>query len=154
MSHCGGPNPIEPRMKSHAMPKNIASLLIILFASHAAQAGIYTFTSLDAPGSTGTDVYGISGGNIVGQYNAGSSSYGFLYNGTTWTTLNDPSATNWTAANGISGGNIVGQYSDGSRYAHGYTYNGTTFTTLDDPLTGHAFFGAGTGAQGIDGSKV
>ena len=44
-----------------------------------------------------------------GQAKAGGGEYGFLYNGTTYTTLAVPGAIS-TDANGVSGGNVVGDY--------------------------------------------
>ena len=59
------------------------------------------------PWGTRTYATGISGNNIVGHYTAASGGgHGFLYNDTTYTTLDYPLATQ-TEANGISGANIV-----------------------------------------------
>ena len=58
---------------------------------------------------------GISGGNIVGFYGDDSSSISipnFLYNGSTYTTLDDPLATDGTYVSGIDGNTIVGTYCD------------------------------------------
>jgi hypothetical protein len=77
-----------------------------------------SYTALNYPGATGeTIAQGISGNNIVGQYWDNSGEHGFLYNGTSWTTLDYPGAIN-TYALGISGNNIVGWSSDG----HGFLY--------------------------------
>ena len=52
----------------------------------------------------------------------------------TYTTLDDPLATNGTAAFGINAtGQIVGDYLNASG-AHGLLLSGGTYTTLDDPL--------------------
>ena len=48
-----------------------------------------TYTTLDVPGATHTNAYGIDGGNIVGYYNDGSYS-GFSYDGSTYTALDVP----------------------------------------------------------------
>src|SRR5208337_4579084 len=87
-----------------------------------------TYTTLDDPLASqspphpyyafGTQAYGISGNNIVGDYyDSSSNEHGFLYNGSTWTTIDDPLASagvDGTQANGISGNNIVGYYTDSS----------------------------------------
>jgi probable HAF family extracellular repeat protein len=65
--------------------------------------------------------------------------HGFLLSGGSYTTLNDPLATNGTRAFGINDmGQIVGTYntSDGT---HAFLYSGGVFTTIDDPVTGHTF---------------
>jgi hypothetical protein len=55
----------------------------------------------------------------VGHYNNGL--HGFLYRGGTYTTLDDPLATNGTIAAGINAsGQIVGQYTDASNHIHGF----------------------------------
>ena len=52
----------------------------------------------------------------------------------TYTTIDDPSATNGTYAFGINDlGQIVGYYSDLSNYVHGFLYSGGIYTTIDDP---------------------
>jgi hypothetical protein len=83
----------------------------------------------------------------VGVYGAGN--HGFLFNGSTYSALNDPNANAvGTLAFGISGSNIVGYFGDNTGN-HGFLYNGSTYTTLDDPNAT-----AGTLAQGIDGSNI
>jgi len=70
--------------------------------------------------------------NIVGYYQDSSfNNYGFLYNGSTYTTLADPLGTK-TYAYGISGNNIVGLYMDSSLIITGFLYNigAGTYTTL------------------------
>ena len=110
-----------------------------------------TYTTLDDPtmGVIGTQAFGIDGNNIVGEYLDSSHNWnGFIYNGSTWTTLDDPLGYQ-TCACGISGNKVVGGYEDTSGNYHGFFYNGSTYTTLDDPL---GF--KGTWAQGISGNTV
>jgi hypothetical protein len=38
------------------------------------------YTTLDYPGSTDTEAFGISGNNVIGAYYSGGTSHGFLYN--------------------------------------------------------------------------
>lgn len=103
----------------------------------------------DSSGLTNTYPAGIDGGNIVGTYYGEDGTHGFLYNESTYTTLDDPSAAAVTYAEGISGSNVTGWYQDSSGNFHGFFYNGATYTTLDDPSgTG------GTYAQGVSGSNV
>jgi probable HAF family extracellular repeat protein len=65
----------------------------------------------------------------------------------TFTTLDDPSATNGTISWGINtSGQIVGYYLDASDKNHGFLLSGGMYTTLDDPLAGSF----GTVATGIN----
>jgi hypothetical protein len=111
--------------------------------------GLLLFSS-EVDGYGGTIASGIDGGNIVGWYtDANGFIHGFLYNGKTYTTLDDPNGLGTTYASGISGGNIVGWYTDAKGLTHGFLYNGKTYTTLDDP------HGVGsTYAQGISGTDI
>jgi probable HAF family extracellular repeat protein len=123
---------------------------------HYLAAGLYhgflysgsTYTTLDAPGATHTQAYGINDvglGQIVGAYSDGSVNHGYTYDGSTYTTLDDPFGTNGTQALGINNlGQIVGSYIDASGHSHGFLYSGGGFTTLDDPS------GTDTVATGID----
>ena len=105
---------------------------------------VYNFSTFDDPSATsfvGTQAFGINGsGQIVGVYADGSGNHGFLYNpnGGTYTTLDDPLATNGTLAAGINAsGQIVGYYATNTGN-HGFLYNpnGGTYTTIDYPLAG------------------
>ena len=111
-------------------------------------------STMHGPVPNGNYAYGISGNNTVGLYywNApvnGVNGYsGFLYNGSTYTTLSDPLSVS-TSAQGIDGNNIVGYYNDSSFNNYGFLYNGSTYTTLADPLGVY-----GTVAQGISGNNI
>ena len=125
-----------------------------------------TYTTIDDPLSVGqsngnvafssarnTKALGISGANIVGFYNNNRTlaDYGFLYNGSTYTTLSEPLGTNGTDADGVSGSEVVGRYYDSLWNCHGFLYdiNSSTYTTLDDPLAA-----TGTVANGVDGGNI
>jgi hypothetical protein len=110
------------------------------------------FTTLDDPsGTNGTLAAGISGGNIVGYtFDSNGAVHGFLYNGTSYKTIDDPlSGPYSTIAIGISGSNVVGYYRDSNNLDHGFLYNGTSYKTLDNPLGT-----LGTDANGVSGNKV
>jgi len=119
------------------------SLVVVLFCSGYVMAG--TWTTLDKPGASWTQPYGIDNGNIVGNYRDTSGDHGFLYNGTNWTNLDAPGSNEQTYLYDIDGSNIVGR-SESS--AHSFLYNGTNWTILDIPGAGFTF------AQGIDGSNI
>jgi hypothetical protein len=89
------------------------SATILLLAAAVNTRAQYTYTTLSMPGEQWTDAQGIDGNNIVGSYYANESWQGFLYDGTSYTTLNPPGS--YTHATGISGGDIVGTYEDASR---------------------------------------
>ena len=110
------------------MKKSIAiCVMIVLFTAGYAMAD---WTTIDFPGAYYTEVYDIDGSNIVGCYEIASGDrYGFLYNGTTWTTLVAPEAritSAETCAFGSNGSNIVGFYYGASGGMRGFLYNGTT----------------------------
>ena len=80
-------------------------------------------------------------GLIVGEYSDISGSHGFVYNpnGNTYTTLNDPAATNGTVAFGINDkGQVVGTYNT-STGTHSFLYSGEMYVNDDDPANGHTF---------------
>ena len=106
-----------------------------------------TWITLDAPGSTRTEAWGLSGNSIVGFYtDASERKHGFLYSMTTktWTTLDAPGATD-TLPTDLDGNNIVGN----STAVGGFLYNGATWTTLDAPPGA-----TGIEALGIDGNNI
>ena len=92
---------------------------------------------------------GISGNVIVGNSlplsSTGVSQFqAVLYNGSTWTTLDDPDGEpGTTVAAGITGNTVVGDYTDAKGLPHGFVYNGSTWTTLDDPGAACLFRGPG-----------
>jgi hypothetical protein len=108
--------------------------------------------TLSVPGAennANTRALGVSGNNVVGEYIDGSGhQYGFLYNGSSYTTLNVPGSYG-TIACGVSGNNIVGCYQTTSGQVDAFLYNGTSYTTLNIP-------GDDGNAQawGISGNKI
>ena len=75
----------------------------------------------------------ISGGKIIGNYD---TTHGFLYDGTNWTTIDNPNAllsSYGTHVSGISGNMIVGDYMDNSGIGYGFLYDGANWTNLDYP---------------------
>ena len=89
----------------------------------------YAFTTLDVPGATKTEAYGISDGNIVGYFSDAGGTHGFFYNGIGFTTIDVPGSPQ-TYCTGISGDTIAGYYYQNSSSAYrGFTYVAGTFTT-------------------------
>ena len=85
------------------------------------------FVSIDVPGATATQARGINPQrDIVGYYNVGASTYGFLLSGGTLKNIEDPNGVGSTQAWGISPtGDVVGFYGSSS--------------TNDDATQTHAF---------------
>ena len=77
---------------------------------------------------------GVSGKNVVGYYlDASGRSHGFLYNGTTYSTI-DPPGSLGANATAVSGNIVVGNYNDRSGgHTVGFLFDGSTYTTLDVP---------------------
>jgi PEP-CTERM motif len=77
--------------------------------------------------------------NVVGYYQPtlGGQTYGFLYNGSTLTTIS-PGST-YTQAQAVDGHSVVGQYQDAGGLVHGFVYNistaALTTITLGSTLT-------------------
>jgi hypothetical protein len=116
------------------------AIVVTLLARHASAI---TYTTLDHPlvqvnsGNglgTGTYAYDVQGNTVVGVYTgAGGLPHGFTYDGSTYTTLDNPLGVKGTWLTGIDGTNIVGFYADASSVNHAFLYDGTTFTTINPP---------------------
>jgi probable HAF family extracellular repeat protein len=97
-------------------------LFVLLAVSLVAVAAQGTFTTIDVPGATGTNVTGINPrGDIVGQYtDADGVEHGFLLSGGEFTMIDVPSAMS-TSAIGINPeGDIVGAYTSPDGRSHGF----------------------------------
>jgi uncharacterized membrane protein len=96
-------------------------------------AGSRRFCSIDVPGADATNAFGISpGGDIVGNYQAGGVSHGFLLRGGKFTTVDVPGAT-LTFVNGINArGDLVGRY-DSAGQRHAFLRSEGVITTIDSP---------------------
>jgi len=135
----------------------IVFALFVLMCGASRTSAELLYTSLDHPlaGPRGTICYDVDGNRIVGTYfDAAGVSHGFVYDGSTWSTLNHPDAAGpgGTATYGVSGSKLVGTFADAAGRTSGYVYDGATFTTLSRPplATGPV----DTFARGIDGNTV
>ena len=77
-----------------------------------------------------------------------------MYNGSSFSTLDDPAGVGGTAIHGITGSTIVGHYLDSSQKQNGFVYNGSSFETLDDPAGVGGTYVEGTNGSTIVGSYV
>jgi len=118
------------KKSSHQMLNPIIFLVILLsiigWLPTLAVATQYTYTAIDYPGgSVFTGPRGINNaGYIVGMYqDAGFASHGFLFDGSTYTSLNQYFP--WGINNA---GDMVGFYGQS-----GFLYDGSTYTPLNHP---------------------
>ncbi len=98
------------------------SAFFLTLLAIGSNASAFTFTTLDVPGATSTEAFGINGHRqIAGFYEDANGGHGFLRDPAgTFTTLDVPGAT-VTAAFGINGhGRIVGYYIDANSVSHGF----------------------------------
>jgi hypothetical protein len=116
----------------------IVSGFLLGHVPKAQAASPYTFTILDVPGSThNTVAYGINNMDIiVGSYIDANGTHGFLYDGTTYSSLDMPGATSTTPLNINDYGIVVGAYTDASGNARGFSYDGSDYTSIDVPFPG------------------
>ncbi|MBZ5536630.1 MAG: DUF6531 domain-containing protein [Acidobacteriia bacterium] len=104
------------------------------------------WTALTMPGVMSTSPVAIDGNNIVGYYiDASGHDQGFLYDGTTWTTLTEFPGVNWPYPIGISGNKIISNGGISGNTGHGYLY---TITASANPVPSIASISPTSGAQG------
>lgn len=124
----------------------------------------FNFKTANVPGAIQTIPGGINNaGVMVGQYeDKGGVFHGYILNGTTLTTVDDPKGTS-TSVNGIQykGMTVVGSYISASRGASmGFTYKGGVFTDVLGPQGAIASSAFGINDNGVivgsytDSSKV
>ena len=134
-------------------PFAFALAFALLLQAADASAG---FIQINPPGSVSSQATAVSGNNVVGYYSNGSITQGFLYNGSTYTTINYPGSVTLpnqtqipgTTLRGVSGNNIVGIYEDAGLNFHGFLYNGSTYTAINVPGATY------TETVGVSGNNV
>jgi uncharacterized membrane protein len=106
-----------------------------------------TYTILNDPLATdGTAVRGINdAGQVVGNYGDNSGQHAYIYNGSSFSTLDIPAgAQPWGINNR---GEVSGLYYSPSvgvpPFIHGFLYSNGTFIILDDPAAGRATVATG-----------
>lgn len=116
------------------------------------------FQTINPPGTSnlfenGSDARGASGSITVGEYNSDGGgaalSHGFIFDGSTYTTFDNPSGIS-SRAEDVDGKHIVGEYQTGDSREHGYYYDGNNFATIDFPSAGSL----GSTVSGISGNKI
>src|SRR5205814_1689757 len=77
---------------NHLCSRSLAVILILGLVGQAYAKPGFAFTTIDVPGSNGTDAYGINDSDqIVGVFNA-SGTHGFLLSGGVYTAIDVPGA--------------------------------------------------------------
>jgi hypothetical protein len=117
------------------MKKTILSLLVavgLIGSTSASVIASYDFTALNIPTAISAEAHGTSGGSVVGSYSTRTQN-GFIFNGSSYTTLNNPLGIYGTDLTGIDGNNIIGFYNDGVHSMNGFIFNGTSFASLNHP---------------------
>ena len=117
------------------------------------------YTNENFPASVQTQVVGINaGGTTVGFYiDAAGNNFGFVKNGGTFTSVQNPATPVGTSVNQLLGinqnGLAAGFYTDAMGNDHGYLYNttGMTFTAINLPS---GFNAVSTVATGVDNGGV
>ena len=108
-------------------PKTILAAIMavggLLAVTHPASAAAFAFTTIDVPGAVpgSTQAGGINNsGQIVGSFDAGGTTHGFLDTGGSFTTIDVPGSS-FTIANGINDARqIVGTFESGFAVEHGF----------------------------------
>jgi probable HAF family extracellular repeat protein len=129
---------------THLTSINASGQIVGYFSNGAVENGIHhgflysggTYTTIDPPGSTYTDVYSINAsGEIVGSYQDASvgASHGFVDNAGTYTTLDAPGATQTNALAINDLGHVAGTYTDSNGQYHGFLESGGTYTSINFP---------------------
>jgi uncharacterized membrane protein len=114
----------------------VAILAVGLLAGPVIAQADYTYTTIDYPGATDTQLFGVNGqGNIVGTAFVGAVSISFVYNSRTavFTVLPNFEDLN-TAALGINdSGVVVGSVTNQAGYESGSILDKGAFTIFDHP---------------------
>jgi hypothetical protein len=95
-----------------------------------------TFTSVDVPGSSDTEVLSINNnGTLTGKYYDGTVEHyvGFVKSGTHIATYQYPGAGNTEILRAVSSGLRIGNYEDVSSVIHAFSFLSNTYTTLVPP---------------------
>lgn len=93
------------------------------------------YQTLDPPGSDYTAATGVNAaGDVVGNYQEGFNSYGFLYDGSNFTTISGPSGAAGAQVSAINSlGQVAGFYYDSAGDTHSFVYADGSYTTALGP---------------------
>jgi uncharacterized membrane protein len=127
---CRGINDLGQIVGAYNAPDPTTGQIVrhgFLLSGNVVTGGVFTpgvFTPIDVPGAARTDPARINNlGQIVGRYMQGGVHHGFLFDGTTYTSIDFPAvpAAKETVAGGINNlGQIVGTYRDANDFLFGF----------------------------------
>ncbi len=130
------------------------SLVLVTAIAMSVNATITTIGDV-SPGGTAiqgamqNSINGMNGSHIFGWYEGeDGETYGFIYDGTNYTTIDYPGEDWHTSVNDIDGSNIVGTYGADDPSDYGFIYDGTNYTTFLFPEA------LRSSINGIDGSNI
>lgn len=147
---------MQPVKHGSATCYTLALLIALVAAGPAAFAG-YSYTEFAVPGANGTEIQGISGSTIYGDYlDANSAYHGFVLSNGQLTTFNAPQAGSasqqGTVVKGVSGSEVFGYIYDANSGLHGFTETSGVYSMLDAPGAVQTTNG-GTILTAIDGQN-
>jgi len=139
MNHIGQAVRIALKGSPNALPRSAGKVTfaVVLAAAFAVKSSA-AIIPFDVPGATNTFVVGVSpsGKYVVGRYTNALGSYGFIYDGSSYTSTNFP-GTSLTVFRGVNNAGVaVGSYTNSTSVTHGFQYNSGTFTTIDVSVYG------------------
>lgn len=117
-------------------------LICALFLFVSPRIFAVTYSTIDYPGSIGTQAEGINNnGDVVGGYSdAAGAGHGFLLSGGVYTPLDVPGGQNTFATDINDSGVIVGHYFDLNTLGEsGFVFQAGNFSTIDFPGVGNTF---------------
>jgi len=133
------------------------ALVIALVAAAPLAVASYPYTEFAVPGANGTEIQGISGSTIYGDYlDANSTYHGFVLSNGQLTTFSAPQAGSasqqGTVVKGVSGSEVFGYIYDANSGLHGFAETGGVYSMLDAPGAVQTTNG-GTILTAIDGQN-
>jgi uncharacterized membrane protein len=136
------------------MDRLLRVFLCFLMASWVTGAALahateYVLQTIVYPGADETHVTDINdAGQMVGTYQVGLTEYGFIYDGTSYTTITVDGASETNAHSINNAGQIVGTYKDTNGNTFSFIYDGTDYTTIAVPGAEETFaFGINNNGQ-------
>lgn len=143
---------MQPVKDSSAARYALALITALIAAAPTVRAS-YTFTNFSVPGAIGSQIQGISGNTIYGDYfDANQAEHGFVMSNGQLTTFDAPLAgagyREGTMVSGISGSEVVGTVNDTNKVNHGFIESGGAYSIYDAPASSETFI------LGIDGQNI
>jgi len=143
-------------MKAHGqalrIPCVVLALSIATIAADSSNPNL-KFTQVNIPGAVSTSANGINNaGVIVGSYeDSGNAYHGFIMDGSTLTTLDDPNGTNTNASDLNANGTVqvVGSYTNSAGKSAGFLYSNGVYTDIPGPTGAVSSFASDINDNGV-----